>query len=208
MTGTDHDRGPWDDDPGGLGRVLDEDRGRLVFELLHGEALVACASWALGESGVELLDPTLPWESVVHLCAERGEPLVLHDALCPMTPPAFIAECVQASVAQDAVVVGTRPVTDTVKRVEGDLLGDGVDRASLLAVASPLVVPARVVATLTEPPALDLAVAVAALAAAGHPVVGVETPPEGRRVSSPAEVRVLEALSAAVAPPGPRLRGR
>ena len=44
---------------------------------------------------------------------------MLHDALCPMTPPAFIAECVARAVERGCVVVGVRPVTDTVKVVDG-----------------------------------------------------------------------------------------
>lgn len=174
---------------------MDLGRGPLVFELVHGEALVACAAWSLGESGVELVDPMLAWEDLVGLCVERDEPLVLHDALCPLVPPAFIAECVARAVAEDAVVLGTRPVTDTIKRVEHGLVGVGVDRSSLLAVASPLVIPAAVLRTVAERPSHLLGVAASALAAAGHRVVPVEAPPEGRAVSSAAEVRVLEALT-------------
>ena len=47
-------------------------------------------------------------------------PLVLHDALCPMTPPDFIAACVRRAVDEDVVVVGVRPVTDTVKVASHD----------------------------------------------------------------------------------------
>lgn len=173
--------------------VLDEDRGSLPYTLIHGEALVACAAWALGESGVDIVDATVSWEAV----AEAGEDFVLHDSLCPMTPPAFIAECLERARASGHVVVGVRPVTDTVKVVADGLVGTTLDRDGLLAVASPLVVPASVVATLDRRPAADLAQAVADLAAAGHPVETRTAPPGGRRVASSDDVRLLDALTEA-----------
>jgi 2-C-methyl-D-erythritol 4-phosphate cytidylyltransferase len=188
-------RGPWDDVPRGLGLVLDEGRGALPYALIHGEALVACAAWALGESGVDLVDATVSWEGLV----ESGEDLVLHDALCPMTPPAFLAACLEHARTTGRPVVGTRPVTDTVKVVAaggaGPVVGETLDRDGLVAVASPLVVPAAVLATLAHRPSSDLARAVADLAAAGHVVETLEAPPEGRRVSSPDDVRLLDALT-------------
>ena len=97
-------------------------------------------------------------------------------------------------------VVGIRPVTDTVKVVAdgaaGQVVGETLDRDALVAVASPLVVPAAVLASLPRWPSADLARAVADLAAAGHAVETLESPPEGRRVSSPDDVRLLDALTA------------
>lgn len=192
----DADRGPWDDVPRGLGLVLDEGRGSLPYALIHGEALVACAAWALGDSGVDLVDATVPWEALV----ESGEDLVLHDSLCPMTPAAFIGACLERARATGRPVVGVRPVTDTVKVLAdgdaGQVVGETLDRDALLAVASPLVIPAAVLASLPGPPSTDLARAVADLAAAGHAVETVEAPPEARRVSSPDDVRLLDALTA------------
>jgi 2-C-methyl-D-erythritol 4-phosphate cytidylyltransferase len=189
-------RGPWDDVPRGLGLVLDEDRGALPYALIHGEALVACAAWALGESGVDILDASVSWEGLV----ESEEDLVLHDALCPMTPPAFIAACLEHARETGRPVVGVRPVTDTVKVVAdgaaGQVVGATLDRDALVAVASPLVVPAAVLASLPRWPSSDLARAVADLASAGHVVETLEAPPEGRRVSSPDDVRLLDALTA------------
>lgn len=188
-------RGPWDDVPRGLGLVLDEDRGALPYALIHGEALVACAAWALGESGVDLVDATVSWEGLV----ESGEDLVLHDALCPMTPPDFLAACLERARTSAHPVVGVRPVTDTVKVVAdgatGPVVEETLDRDDLVAVASPLVIPAAVLASLAQQPSSDLARAVADLAAAGHPAETVEAPPEGRRVSSPDDVRLLDALT-------------
>jgi len=173
-----------------LGVVLDEGRGALPFALLHGEALVACASWALGEAQVTSVDLGTPWWAV----QETGDPLVLHDVLCPMTPAEFIAGCVTRAVEEDVVVVGVRPVTDTVKHVESGFVGETVDRSGLLAVVSPLVLPASVVAALPDWPGDDLATLVDLLARE-HTVVPVEAPATARRVTSEEDVRVLEALT-------------
>ncbi|WP_205473713.1 2-C-methyl-D-erythritol 4-phosphate cytidylyltransferase [Nocardioides sp. SYSU D00038] len=174
-----------------LGTVVEQERGSLPFELVHGEALVACAAWALGDAGVTAVDLGTGWDALV----AAGEPFVLHDALCPMTPAGFVAACVERAVAADVVVVGVRPVTDTVKLLgPGDppVVGETVDRDALTAVASPVVLPASVVSSLDGLPSLDFAVLVAALAAR-FPVEAVPAPAEARRVTSVDDVRVLEA---------------
>ena len=178
------------DDHPALGTVVDEDRGHLPYTLIHGEGLVATAAWALGEAGVTPIDTGTPWGAL----AESGEPFVLHDPLCPMTPPGFIASCVAQAVEHACVVVGVRPVTDTVKVVEDGVVGETVDRAGLVAVASPVVLPASVVAALEGLPSTDFVDLVAALRRR-FPVELVEAPPSARRVASEADVRVLEALT-------------
>ena len=154
---------------------------------------MACAAWALGESGVELVDASVTWSGLV----DAGEDVVLHDALCPMTPPAFIVACLEQARASGDVVVGVRPVTDTVKVVDDGRVGETLDRDGLYAVASPLVLPAHVAAQLDRRPVTDLAQAVADLVAAGHRVAPIPAPPEGRRVASVEDVRLLDALTSA-----------
>ncbi|MEX0426860.1 2-C-methyl-D-erythritol 4-phosphate cytidylyltransferase [Nocardioides sp. DS6] len=182
----------YDDAPPALGTVVESDRGSLPFALIHGEALLVAAVWALGEAGVTPLDFTTGWEQV----RESGEPFVLHDALCPMTPAPFLAQCVATAVERGAVVVGVRPVTDTVKTLsdDGAYVGETVDRDTLLSVASPIVLPAAVVEALDQLPTTDFAELVSLLAAR-FPVVTLEAPPEGRRVASLDDVRLLEALT-------------
>ena len=112
-----------------LGSVVDEDRGSLPFALIHGEALVACAVVGAGRGR---RDAGRPRHVRGPASPRPGEPFVLHDPLCPMTPPAFIAACVARAVERDRVVVGVRPVTDTVKRVADGVVGETVDRAGLV----------------------------------------------------------------------------
>lgn len=176
--------------PPALGSVVEEGRGSLPFHLIHGEALVACASWALGEAGVMPVDIGTNWAGIV----DADEPFVLHDALCPMTPASFIADCVATAVERDSIVVAVRPVTDTVKEIDDGFVGATVDRADLVQVASPVVLPARVVAGLDGFPSLDFVELVATLRAA-HPVELRLAPPEGRRVGDDEEIRVLEGLT-------------
>ncbi len=173
-----------------LGAVIEEGRGSLPFTLIHGEALVACAAWALGESGVTPIDLGTAWAGLV----DGGEPFVLHDSLCPMTPASFIAECLGRSVARDTIIVGVRPVTDTVKIVKNGSVGATLDRDTLRTVASPVVLPPRVVAALEGLPSLDFADLVRALEAT-FDVEYVEAPTSARRVSSADDVAVLEALT-------------
>jgi 2-C-methyl-D-erythritol 4-phosphate cytidylyltransferase len=183
-----------EDGPEALGVVVESDRGSLPFALLHGESLVACAAWAMGEAGVQLVDGTTAWDDVVY--AEL--PLVWHDALCPMTPPEFLAECVRRAVDQDVVVAGVHPVTDTVKEVtpgpDGPVVGATHDRDALRRLASPLVLPASVVARLGDWPDTDLRVALDGLRALAE-VVLVDAPDDARRVSGPDDLARLEALT-------------
>src|SRR3954469_9654761 len=157
-----------DDRAGGplpLGGGVERDRGSLPFALLHGEPLVACAAWAMGEAGVHLLDLTTPWEAV----RETELPLVWHDALCPMTPPEFLITCVRRVLDDGVVVAGVLPVTDTVKELvegpEGTRVGATHARDLLRRLASPLVLPAEVVAALDGWPPSDLGTALAELRA-------------------------------------------
>jgi 2-C-methyl-D-erythritol 4-phosphate cytidylyltransferase len=180
-----------DEVTGAVGFVPVEGRGSMPFALLHGESLVAVASWALGEAGVALLDFTTGWAAVQRLSAA----LVVHDPLCPGTPVGFLAEAVRAAVADDVVVVGGRPVTDTVKEVGAEgVLGRTHDRTALRAVTSPVVLPASVVAALSALPATDDLADLVAAVASDHRVVFLDAPAAGRRVLDESDVRLLEAL--------------
>lgn len=177
--------------PSGL--ILDEDRGDLPYRLIHGDALVAAAAWSAGEAGLDLLDATTPF----WVAADRGSPLVLHDALCPLTPPGFLARCAELAEARDVVIVGVRPVTDTIKESVDGRLGATVDRDALVAVCSPVVLPARVVKDLVERgglPTRDLVELVTWLRSS-YPVELEEAPATARRVASDSDIRLLEAMT-------------
>jgi 2-C-methyl-D-erythritol 4-phosphate cytidylyltransferase len=177
-----------------LGVVVESGRGSLPFALLHGEPLVACAAWAMGEAGIRLVDATTPWETV----QEAGLPLVWHDALCPMTPPAFLAACVRRALADDVPVAGVLPVTDTVKEVhegvDGRVVGATLDRDRLRRLVSPLVLTAGAVAGLHDWPPPDFWAALALLRGRG-PVTLVPAPASARRVATERDLVLLEAVT-------------
>lgn len=171
-----------------LGMVVESGRGSLPFALIHGESLVACASWALGDAGVTTVDVGTTWAGVI----DSGEAFVLHDSLCPMTPTSFIAACIAQAQQRAQVVVGVLPVTDTIKTEADGFVGATVDRDSLFAVTSPIVLPAAVVAALDDYPTLDFAALVADLRSR-FPLAFSEAPAASRRVASSDEIRLLEA---------------
>jgi 2-C-methyl-D-erythritol 4-phosphate cytidylyltransferase len=173
-----------------LGWVPVDGRGSLPFALVHGESLVASASWALGEAGVQLFDASVDFRTV----RESGRDLVLHDPLCPLTPVEFVEEAVALCASSRRVVVGFRPVTDTVKRHDGDALGATVDRTALRSIASPVVIPAGVLASLDALDATDLAALVATLATLS-PIEWLAAPALAARITGREDLVVLEALS-------------
>jgi 2-C-methyl-D-erythritol 4-phosphate cytidylyltransferase len=182
-----------------LGIVPTDGRGSLPYALVHGESLVAAASWALTNAGAELFDYTVSFEAVQQ--AER--PLVIHDPLCPLTPAAFIEAAIAECEQTGAVVVGVRPVTDTVKEYDpstgsgqAGFLGATVDREGLVCVTSPVVLPAAVVAALDDLDTDDLAALVADLSQR-FPVRHLEAPSLGRRIVGESDLDVLVALSRA-----------
>lgn len=150
--------------------VPTEGRGSMPFALLQGESLVAVASWAAGDAGLELLDFTASWDQVV----SRGLPLLVHDPLCPGTPGEFLLEAVRRAGETGSVVLGVRP---------------GVDGKD--APASPVVLPAVVVAALPGWPDLtDLAGLVDRLGDLA-PVEVLLAPEQARRVRSEEDVAAL-----------------
>jgi 2-C-methyl-D-erythritol 4-phosphate cytidylyltransferase len=171
-----------------------EGRGSLPFALVHGESLVAAASWAVGEAGIQLVDASVPFSTV----READRPLLLHDPLCPLTPADFLAAAVDECVRTGRTVVGYRPVTDTIKQQTGEVLGATIDRSGLRAVASPVVIPGSVLARLEQLDASDFAALVATLSQYGE-ICWLEAPALARRISSAAELVVLEALSRSLA---------
>ena len=128
---------------------------------------------------------------------------MVHDPLCPLTPAAFIEEAIEECEQTGAVVVGVRPVTDTVKEYatsQGSSgvasVGATVDREGLVCVTSPVVLPATVVQALDSLDLDDLARLVADLSQR-FPVRHLPAPPLGRRIVDEPDLEILVALSRA-----------
>jgi 2-C-methyl-D-erythritol 4-phosphate cytidylyltransferase len=179
-----------DEDVQAFGWVPVDGRGSLPFALVHGESLVAAASWAVGEAGIQLVDASVSFDQV----RRAGRPLLLHDPLCPLTPAAFLADAVATCLRTSQVVVGWRELTDTVKRRSGEVLGATVDRSSLRSITSPVVIPAALLAELDALDTHDLPALVGRLAEITE-LYWLPAPPIGRRIVAADELAVLEALS-------------
>ncbi|HSE54768.1 MAG TPA: 2-C-methyl-D-erythritol 4-phosphate cytidylyltransferase, partial [Nocardioidaceae bacterium] len=115
---------------------------------------------------------------------------------CPLTPIAFLREALATAVAEDVVVVGVQPVTDTIKTVEEGVVGGTVDREGLWAVTSPVVLPADVVAELDAWPDADDFTALVSWLRQRFEVRFLEAPALGRRVEDESSLALLEALAA------------
>lgn len=158
---------------GAVGIVPVDGRGSMPFALLHGESLVAIASWTLGHAGVELLDMGTSWSQVV----EREAPLVVHDPLCPAVAVDLVVTAVETSLASGAVVAAV---------LAPDSEGDPE------AVVSPVVLPAAVVAELDDWPDLDDVPAWVESLRARWPVTFLEAPANARRVAGEDDLAELD----------------
>ncbi|CAA9344996.1 MAG: hypothetical protein AVDCRST_MAG72-1067 [uncultured Nocardioidaceae bacterium] len=151
-------------------------------------------SWAgaaLARSGATTLEPNRAWTEVADLDAC----LVLHDALCPLTPAAFIADLVERAAESGAVVVGVQPVTDTIKAVDDGQVVETMDRLALWEVVSPLVLPAPVVRSCEDWPATRSLARMFADLATAFAVRMVEAPAAARRVDDESALRLHEAYA-------------
>ena len=165
-------------------------RGDLALALLDGVSLVSLATSALAQAGAPSLEADVRSAAV----RDSGLAVVLHDPLCPLAPASFIRDAI-AAAADGAVVVGVRPVTDTLKKVTGSVAGDTVDRDALWTVTSPVALPWVAVSAIADEPDLtDFAALVTALRER-YGVVFVEAPASGRRVDDASALLLLQAFA-------------
>ena len=161
---------------GAVGVVPVDGRGSMPFALLHGESLVAIASWTVGHAGVELLDIGTSWSEVV----EREAPFVVHDPLCPAVRVDLVVTAVETCLASGAVVAAVLP---------GEGSGEGAEAAQ---VVSPVVLPAAVVAELDAWPDLDDVPAWVESLRQRWPVTFLEAPESARRVAGEDDLAELD----------------
>ncbi len=156
-------------------------------------SLAGSAEAALAGAGIPVVPADMTWASL----QGADVAFVVHDPLCPLTPASFLARAVDVAAATGDVVVGYRPVTDTIKTVTDGSVGGTVDREALVALTSPLVLPPGVVAKLPDwPDTSDLADLVVSLSTR-FPVRFLEAGSLGRRVADASALRLLEAFAGA-----------
>lgn len=128
--------------------------------------------------------------------------VLVHDAARCLTPPTVFVDVVRAVRAGAVAVVPVLPVSDTVKRVAGDVVVETVDRSELVAVQTPqgfAAAPLRAAheAAAGAAPATDDA---GMLEALGHTVRTVPGDDRSFKVTRPLDLVLAEALLAGEAP--------
>ena len=182
----------------------------LGFELLHGEPLYVLALRALeaalgGEPLVVVRRPDVARvaadvtrsglaarvvaEEEWWAAAGSSRALLVHDALCPLASSEFLTSV--AGHTGPGSVVAFRPVTDTVKTAVDGAIQGTIDRETLAAVTSPVLVAGA--ALDSEPPLGDFARLVGWLRERG-PVELVVAPAIARRVDDASAVNLLESI--------------
>jgi hypothetical protein len=194
------------------------DSSGLAFQELYGVPLYSHALRALVEAAGQVLvaadDPDLGrvraeverwrlpadvrtleecWRSLGEM---PGGVLLVHDALCPLVTPDFLASMAQRSREQPTVsFVAVRAVTDTLKAVVDGHIQKTIDRDGLATVTSPLAVSidALDMSVDARPPFEDFVAMVDWLRARGE-VQLVRAPSLGRRVEHARSVHLLECM--------------
>jgi 2-C-methyl-D-erythritol 4-phosphate cytidylyltransferase len=120
---------------------------------------------------------------------------VVHDAARPLVTAELVRRCVDALDSADGAIAAA-PVTDTVHAVERDgLIAATPDRATLWAAQTPQVFRADLLRRALDVPEEVLAAATddaALVRAAGGRVRVIEAPRENIKVTTPADLRVVE----------------
>lgn len=130
----------------------------------------------------------------------RAGAVLVHDPRCPLVPASYLQDVMASSRADSgAVLVATRPMTDTVKSVADGVVLATVDRDLLRVLSSPLVLPAGLLHDLAGRGSLDRCADVEDLIelarTAGAQVRWTLAPATGRRVSGASAASVLECLT-------------
>jgi 2-C-methyl-D-erythritol 4-phosphate cytidylyltransferase len=133
--------------------------GSLALAELAGEPLLLRALSATSAAGLDpvvvtddlasvrpVLQDVAPLLGIADLAAAVGQrgPLLVHDPLCPLTPPSLLVS-MSAMGADGAAAVAVLALTDTVKTTAGNVVTGTIDRAAVAAVASPFVGPTELV---------------------------------------------------------------
>lgn len=194
-------------------------RGHVPFAVLHREPLFVHAARAASEAGVARgavvvvvdgpdADRAGAALAKAGVAAEvRAEddwdpgtgPVLVHDPLCPLTPPEFLRSMLAESAGPEPLsVMAFRPVTDTVKIADATRIRGTVDRDTLGALSSPAVLTPclleRAQATgLGRPPLRDVTGLLAWMRRCGR-VELVRAPSMARRVDDESAVLVLQCV--------------
>jgi 2-C-methyl-D-erythritol 4-phosphate cytidylyltransferase len=141
------------------------------------------------------------------------EIVVIHDAARPLMPPQVIVGVVTAVLETSDVIAAAPglPVSDTLKRIDGDTVVGTLDRERLVGIQTPQVFPRWVLqqALASADDATDDLGLVEALLDAGRlqgRVVVVPGSAWGRKVTFPSDLALIEALAGTRPPEDPTMQ--
>ena len=131
--------------------------------------------------------------------------VLIHDAARPFVRPQLIELCAEAARAHGAAVAAL-PVTDTLKRANGEVAREGVDRADLWAAQTPQAFRADLVCEAYRRAQREGRVATddaSLVEAMGHPVRLVMGSPRNMKITYPEDLAFAETLVRAQAGSAP-----
>jgi 2-C-methyl-D-erythritol 4-phosphate cytidylyltransferase/2-C-methyl-D-erythritol 2,4-cyclodiphosphate synthase len=123
--------------------------------------------------------------------------VLVHDCARAFTPSAQFDTVVATVRATGSGAIPGLPVADTIKRTDGDVAGETVDRSTLTAVQTPQGFPRESLATAYASAVEDYTDDAALYAAAGHTVRVVAGDPLAFKITTPWDLRRAETLTAA-----------
>lgn len=144
------------------------------------------------------------------------EIVLVHDAARALTPTDVFARVVDAVDATGSGVVPVLPVVDTLKRVDGASVVEGVDRAPLAAAQTPQGFPRHMLDEAYAKSAAEFTDDAALVAALGHPISTVLGDERAFKITTAADLERARALVAthpirpiesAIEPAGARITG-
>ena len=173
------------------------DKAGLTTIVSAGPGVTVLPGW-LGDSGrTEVIADAADLQAAWSAARDRQgvSHVLVHDPCCPLLGAEAIEDALDRAAADpDAVIVLSRPVTDTVKIVVGGEIHQTLPREQLREVTSPVVVPVALC-----PPELLVGVRTLVglldqLASRGARVLHVDAPATGRVVHDGDGMSVLRAL--------------
>ena len=137
------------------------------------------------EAGLRALDPTLAW-------------VVIHEAARPLVTSALFAAALDLARRADADVITGGPVKETVKRLRDGLVVETLPRERMARAQTPYVFHRErlLAAHALVPPDPDFPDEATLALAAGLPLRVLPSAPDNLRVTSAADLAVVEALVA------------
>ncbi|MHC4954850.1 MAG: 2-C-methyl-D-erythritol 4-phosphate cytidylyltransferase [Planctomycetota bacterium] len=159
--------------------LRDEDRARAPL-----------AGWAIVAGGARRRDSVAKGLAALDPAAEV---VLIHDVARPLVPAEVVTRVAEAA-ARHPAVIPVVPVTDTIKRVDGDRVLETLPRDELAAVQTPQAFRRDLLERALAASADDATDEAGLVEALGTPIHTVPGSARNRKVTGPEDLRIAEAL--------------